>query len=67
MSFNENHLRIRKENAPDVMAIFRHIALNLLQNAKKSQERFKKKSLIGLGKLCGRDEKTLDSVVTQKI
>lgn len=34
MSFNEDYSRIRKENAPHIMAIFRHIGLNLLQTAK---------------------------------
>ena len=34
MSFNEDYSRIRKENAPHVMAIFRHVASNLLQAAK---------------------------------
>ena len=29
MSFNEDYSRIRKENAPHVMAIFRHVALDL--------------------------------------
>lgn len=49
------------------MAIIRHIALNLLQTGKKSQESFKRKSIVGLRKLCGWDEKTLDLVVSQKI
>jgi len=67
MSFNEDYSRIRKENAPHVMAILRHIALNLLQTAKKNQESFKRKSIVGLRKLCGWDEKTLDLVIAQKI
>ena len=67
MSFNEDYSRIRKENAPHIMAILRHIALNLLQTAKKNQDSFKRKSIVGLRKLCGWDEKTLDLVVAQKI
>lgn len=67
MSFNEDYSRIRKEKAPHVMAILRHIALNLLQTAKKNQDSFKRKSIVGLRKLCGWDEKTLDLVVAQKI
>ena len=67
MSFNEDYSRIRKKNAPHVMAILRHIALNLLQNAKKNQDSFKRKSIVGLRKLCGWDEKTLDLVIAQKI
>jgi hypothetical protein len=34
MSFNEDYSRIRKGNAPHVMAIIRHLALNLLQRGK---------------------------------
>ena len=53
MSFNENYSRIRKENAPHIMAIFRHIALNLLQTAKKTKQELKRHSIIGLRKQCG--------------
>ena len=67
MSFNEDYSRIRKKNAPHVIAILRHIALNLLQTAKKNQDHFKRKSIVGLRKLCGWDEKTLASVIAQKI
>jgi predicted transposase YbfD/YdcC len=59
MSFNEDYSRIRKENAPHVMAIFRHVALNLLQTAKKERQ-----SIKGLRKLCGWDEHTLESVIS---
>jgi len=38
MSFNEDYSRIRKENAPHIMAIFRHIALTLLQRAKQKNK-----------------------------
>ncbi len=31
MSFNKDYSRIRKGNAPQIMAIMRHMALNLLQ------------------------------------
>ncbi|MEK6734821.1 MAG: ISAs1 family transposase [Pseudomonadota bacterium] len=67
MSFNEDYSRIRKENAPHVMAILRHIAINLLQNAKKNQDSFKRKSIAGLRRMCGWDEKTLDLVISQKL
>ena len=67
MSFNEDYSRIRKENAPHIMAIIRHIALNLLQNAKKSQVGLKGQSIAGLRKLAGWDEKTLDLILKQKI
>jgi predicted transposase YbfD/YdcC len=61
MSFNEDYSRIRKENAPHVMAIFRHVALNLLQAAKKERQ-----SIKGLRKLCGWDESILESVISHK-
>ncbi|OFW74510.1 MAG: hypothetical protein A2W46_00110 [Alphaproteobacteria bacterium RIFCSPHIGHO2_12_42_13] len=61
MSFNEDYSRIRKENAPHIMAIFRHVALNLLQAAKKERQ-----SIKGLRKLCGWDESTLQSVISHK-
>ncbi len=67
MSFNEDYSRIRKENAPHVMAILRHVVINLLQNAKKSQECFKRTSVIGLRKMCSWNEKTLDLVISQKL
>lgn len=67
MSFNEDYSRIRKENAPHIMTIFRHIALNLLQTAKKNQDSLKRQSIVGLRKLCGWDEQKLDLVIAQKI
>ena len=36
MTFREDESRIREKNAAENMAIVRHIALNMLQNAKKS-------------------------------
>jgi len=35
MSFNEDYSRIRKENAPHIMAMLRHIAFNLIQQGKQ--------------------------------
>ena len=66
MSFNEDASRIRKENAPHVMAIFRHIALNLLQTAKRDSESLKRQSIKGLRKLCSWDNKTLDLIISKK-
>lgn len=60
MSFNEDYSRIRKENAPHVMAIIRHIALNLLQSYKP-----KRQSIKGLIKMCAWDEATLTQVLSQ--
>ena len=61
MSFNEDYSRIRKENAPHVMAIFRHVASNLLQAAKKERQ-----SIKGLRKLGGWDDATLERVISKK-
>ena len=58
MSFNEDYSRIRKENAPHVMAIIRHFALNLLQQHKPPRQ-----SIKGFRKICSWDNSTLDQVV----
>ena len=60
MSFNEDYSRIRKENAPHIMAIFRHVAMNLLQAAKKERQ-----SIKGLRKLCGWDDSSLENVISK--
>lgn len=61
MSFNEDYSRIRKGNAPQVMAIIRHIALNLLQRSKP-----KRQSIKGFRKICSWDDAALTTVVTKK-
>lgn len=61
MSFHEDYSRIRKGNAPYVMAIIRHVALNVLQLAKTDRQSIKR-----LRKMCGWDEKTLDVVMNKK-
>ena len=61
MSFNEDYSRIRKGNAPQVMAIIRHIALNLLQRCKP-----KRQSIKGFRKICSWDDAALTTVVTKK-
>jgi predicted transposase YbfD/YdcC len=61
MSFNEDYSRIRKENAPHIMAIFRHVALNLLQAGKE-----KRQSIKGLRKLCGWDDTALKKILSHK-
>ena len=60
MSFNEDYSRIRKENAPHVMAMIRHIALNLLQRCKP-----KRQSIKGLRKICAWDDSTLTGFVVK--
>ena len=61
MSFNEDYSRIRKQNAPHIMAIFRHVALNLLQRAKQNRQSIKR-----LRKLAGWDDSTLQSILSIK-
>ena len=61
MSFNEDYSRIRKENAPHVMAIIRHIALNLLQLGKP-----KRQSIKGFRKICAWDDLSLSNLLSKK-
>lgn len=63
MSFGEDQSRIRKENAPQVMAIIRHMALNLLQLTK---DKMKRQSIKRLRKMAGWDDNILSSILTQK-
>lgn len=65
MSFNEDYSRIRKENAPQVMAILRHVALNILQQGKLRQKKFKRQSIKGLRKMCSWDDDTLSELVSK--
>ncbi|MEN8236408.1 MAG: ISAs1 family transposase, partial [Pseudomonadota bacterium] len=58
MSFNEDYSRIRKENAPHVMAIMRHIALNMLQRNKP-----KNQSVKGYRKICSWDDEALAQLI----
>jgi predicted transposase YbfD/YdcC len=50
MSFGDDMSRIRKENAPQIIAIIRHIALNMLQTAKSNMKR---QSIKRLRKVAG--------------
>jgi len=61
MSFFDDQSRIRKGNAPHVMAILRHVAFNLLQLVKT-----KRQSIKGLRKMCGWDQNLLESVIARK-
>lgn len=65
MSFNEDYSRIRKENAPQVMAILRHMALNILQQGKLQQKKHKRQSIKGLRKMCAWDDDTLSEMVSK--
>jgi len=62
MSFNEDYSRIRKENAPHVMAIIRHIALNLLQLGKP-----KRQSIKGFRKICSWDSSALSALISKNV
>lgn len=61
--FNEDQSRVRKDNAPQNMAIVRHIVMNLLNNAKTH---FKGVSLKALRKKAGWGRSTLASILCQK-
>lgn len=62
MSFGEDQSRIRKENAPQSMAIIRHMALNLLQLKKAQMPR---QSIKRLRKMAGWDAGILSSILFQ--
>ncbi len=63
MSFGDDMSRIRKENAPQIMAIIRHIALNMLQTAKNNMKR---QSIKRLRKVAGWNDDSLTSIISQK-
>lgn len=60
--FNEDQSRVRKGNAPHNMAMVRHFALNMLNNAKK---RFKDTSVKALRKKAGWGNSSLQFVLKQ--
>lgn len=61
VSMSEDSSRVRKDHAPENLAMFRHICLNMLQQAKKGM---KDMSIKGLRKLAGWCEATLMKVVS---
>ena len=63
MSFGDDMSRIRKENAPQIMAIIRHIALNMLQKAKNNMKR---QSIKRLRKVAGWDDRSLTNIILHK-
>lgn len=63
VTLREDDSRVRKYNAPENMAMVRHVILNMLQNAKKN---FKDMSLKRLQKKAGWGESTLDMVLMEK-
>lgn len=62
VTLREDDSRVRKDHAPENMAMVRHIILNMLQNAKKQ---LKDISLRGLQKKAGWGESTLDMILMQ--
>lgn len=58
VAFNEDSCRIRKDNAPQNLATFRHIALNLLKQEKTQKLGIKNKRL-----KAGWDDRYLESVL----
>ncbi len=58
MSFNEDQIRIRKGNAPQNMAVVRHISLNMIQSHKKPRQSIKR-----LRKMAGWDNDTLEQIL----
>ncbi len=63
MSFGDDSSRIRKGNAPQIMAIMRHIALNLLQLTKAGMKR---QSIKRLRKIASLNDSILSLILKQK-
>ncbi|RUR17817.1 transposase family protein [Legionella sp. km535] len=60
VTLREEDSRVRKDHAPENMAMVRHIILNELQNTKK---KFKDMSIRRLQKKAGRGYSTLDMIL----
>jgi predicted transposase YbfD/YdcC len=58
--FHEDNSRVRKDHAPENMAIVRHFSLNILQ---KAQPSFKRVSIKGLRKKAGWGNQTLLNIL----
>ncbi len=56
----EDDTRVRKDHAPENMAMVRHIILNMLQNTRK---KFKDMSIKRLQKKAGWGDSTLDMIL----
>ena len=63
VTMNEDQSRVRKDHAPENMAMVRHIALNMLQNTKKT---YKDMSIRGLQKKAGWGNSTLNKILMKK-
>ncbi len=62
MTFREDESRVRTGNAAENMAVVRHISLNMLQNARKTEKDI---SIRGLRKKAGWGNSTLDNIIRQ--
>ncbi|MDF1678058.1 MAG: ISAs1 family transposase [Legionellaceae bacterium] len=60
VTLREDDCRVRKDHAPENMAMVRHIILNMLQNTKK---KFKDMSIRRLQKKAGWGDSTLDMIL----
>lgn len=60
VTFNEDQSRIRKGNAPQNIAIVKHIALNMLKNSKSQ---FKGASIKGLRKIAGWNNNAISTIL----
>lgn len=60
--FNEDHSRVRKDHAPENMALIRHIVLNMMNKAKGA---FKNIGIKALRKKAAWGESTLDFILKQ--
>ena len=60
VTLREDDSRVRKDHAPENMAMVRHIILNMLQNTKK---KFKDMSIRRLQKKAGWGHSTLDMIL----
>ncbi|GHT98720.1 hypothetical protein FACS1894126_4460 [Alphaproteobacteria bacterium] len=65
MSFGEDQAKIRKGNAPQNMAIVRHLALNLLTMAKTNSVHYKIVSIKKFRKMAGWNDSVLADVLAQ--
>lgn len=66
MSFGDDASRIRKGNAPHIMAIIRHFAANSLQLLKAAMPKPDRESIVRLRKKCSWDENILDLALSTK-
>ena len=60
--FNEDYSRVRKDHAPENMALIRHVVLNMLNNAKKN---FKDLGIKSLRKKAAWGDATLQFILQQ--